>query len=196
MLRLMFEFRMSSLREELAKEAMRLGIHLLDNQSLTLGGVRFYGTTLWTDFALYSNHQDHDPALIEEKAQRFMPDFSVIKADESNAFTIAESQRLHADALAWLDSELSLPFNGPRVVISHHAPLAECIPNKYQGDDLSPAFASHLPHFMGRMNLWIHGHVHEPVDRVVEGTHVFANPRGYPGEFAPPLFAPACILEV
>lgn len=185
-----------SLRKELANEAARLGIYLLDNQTLTLEGVRFYGTTLWSDFALYSTLQDHDPSLTEEKALRLMPDFSVIKKEDSQDFTITECRRLHAEALAWLDAELSLPFEGPRVVISHHAPLAECIPQRYQGDDLSPAFASHLPHLMGRMDLWIHGHVHEPVDLVAQGTHVFANPRGYPGEFVPPLFTPACIVEV
>lgn len=187
---------MPSLRMKLAAEAERLGIHLLDNQSLTLGGVQFHGTTLWTDFALYAGQRSYDPALIEEKVRRLMPDFSVIEQTEGQVFSMAESRRLHAEALAWLDDELAHPFDGPRVVISHHAPLAECIPPRYQGDDLSPAFASHLPHLMGRMDCWIHGHVHEPVDRVVAGTRVIANPGGYPNEFTTPLFEPNLVIEV
>ncbi|QJQ96328.1 MULTISPECIES: metallophosphoesterase [Halomonadaceae] len=187
---------MPQLRQTLSDEAERLGIHLLDNRSLTLLGVRFHGTTLWTDFALYRDKPDHDPALTEEQAHQLMPDFSNIEQPEGETFTPAGSQRLHAEALAWLGQELVEPFTGPRVVISHHAPLAECIPPRYRGDALSPAFASHLPAMMGRMDVWIHGHVHEPVDRRVAGTRVLANPGGYPGEFEPSLFIPDLVIEV
>lgn len=188
--------RMPALRGELAAEAARLGIHLLDNRSLALGGVRFLGTTLWTDFALHAGQPEHDPALTEARARALMPDFRIIEQPEGEIFTPAESRRLHAEALAWLEAELAMPVSGPRVVISHHAPLAEAIPPRYRGDVLSPAFASHLPALMGRMDLWIHGHVHEPVDLESEGTRVVANPGGYPDEFDPPLFTPDLIIEV
>ncbi|KAA0013858.1 metallo-dependent phosphatase [Billgrantia pellis] len=187
---------MPALRRELAAEAERFGIDLLDNRSLTLGGVRFHGTTLWTDFALYADAPDHDDALTERKALGLMPDFSIIEQPSGEIFTPSASRRLHAEALAWLAVELAEPFAGPRVVISHHAPLADCIPPRYRGDALSPAFASHLPAMMGRMDLWIHGHVHEPVDLEFAGTRVLANPGGYPGEFEPPLFAPDFIIDV
>ncbi|SEK65593.1 metallophosphoesterase [Halomonas daqiaonensis] len=187
---------MPALRRVLAAEAERLGIHLLDNRSLTLGGVRFHGTTLWTDFALYADQPEFDPALTEARALALMPDFRIIEQPEGAMFTPEESRRLHAEALAWLDEELARPFTGPRVVISHHAPLADCIPSCYRGDVLSPAFASHLPQLMGRMDLWIHGHVHEPVDLETGGTRVIANPGGYPDEFDPPLFIDDLIVEV
>ncbi|TDB01808.1 metallophosphoesterase [Halomonas marinisediminis] len=187
---------MPVLRRELADEAARLGIHLLDNRSLTLGGVRFHGTTLWTDFELYVGEPDHDPALTEERVLAFMPDFRIVEQPDAVVFTPAESRRLHAKARSWLESALAEPFGGPRVVISHHAPLAECIPPGYRGDAASPAFASHLPELMGRMDLWIHGHVHEPVDVEIAGTRVIANPGGYPGEFDPPLFVPDLVVAV
>lgn len=187
---------MPALRRELAAEAARLGIHLLDNRSLTLDGVRFHGTTLWTDFALYAGQSEHDPALTEARALALMPDFRIIEQPEGAVLTPAQSRQLHAEALAWLEAELARPFSGPRVVVSHHAPLADCIPPRYRGDLLSPAFASHLPQLMGRMDLWLHGHVHEPVNLEAGGTRVIANPGGYPDEFVPPLFAPDLIIEV
>ena len=187
---------MPVLRHTLAQEAERLGIYLLDNRSLTLNGVRFHGTTLWTDFALYADEPDNDPALTEQKARWLMPDFSIIEQPAGEIFSPLESQRLHAKSLAWLEAELAIPFDGPRVVVSHHAPLAECIPPRYRGDALSPAFASHLPALMVRADLWIHGHVHEPVDMAFAGTRVIANPGGYPGEFDPPLFVPDLVIEV
>ena len=67
---------------------------------------------------------------------------------------------------------------------------------RQEGDALSPAFASHLPQLMGKMNLWIHGHVHEPVDTRHSGTRVIANPGGYPEEFSPPLFQPDWVVTV
>ncbi|MEC8935663.1 MAG: metallo-dependent phosphatase, partial [Pseudomonadota bacterium] len=54
----------------------------------------------------------------------------------------------------------------------------------------------HLPQLMGKMNLWIHGPVHEPVDTRHSGTRVIANPGGYPEEFSPPLFQPDWVVTV
>ncbi|MDN3556767.1 metallophosphoesterase [Halomonas maura] len=187
---------MATLRAELAVEAERLGIHLLDNRSLTLGGVRFHGLTLWTDFALDDQAPGDISALAERVARRLMPDFRLIEQPAGAVFTPAESRRLHAEALGWLSAELARPVDGPRVVISHHAPLADCIPEHYRGDPLSPAFASRLSRLMGRMDLWIHGHVHVPLDLRVAGTRVIANPGGYPGELASPPFRPDLVIEV
>lgn len=184
------------LREELAVEAERLEIELLDNRSITLNGVRFYGTTLWTDFALYAGDPTKNPADTLSKALHYMPDFRIVKTAPERIFTPEESCQLHSEARHWLEGELAQPFDGPKVVISHHAPLHDCIPGQYLGDDLSPAFASHLPHLMGKMDIWVHGHVHEPVDILRNGTRILANPGGYPDEFNPALFRPDWIVNI
>jgi predicted phosphodiesterase len=187
---------MPALRRELHDRARRLGIYLLDNSGVELDGVRFLGTTLWTDFDLYAGEPGHDAERSRLKAQMLMPDFRVIEQPEGERFTPEASQALHREALAWLETELARPFAGPTVVISHHAPLKACIPSRYWGDPLSAAFASHLEALMGRMALWIHGHVHDPVTLTCRGTRVIANPGGYPGEFEPPLFVPDRVVEV
>lgn len=187
---------MPLLRDELSREAERLDIELLDNRAVTLDGVRFYGTTLWTDFALYADDPAQNAAETESKALRYMPDFDIVQTSPGVTFTPQASQQLHAEALAWLERELDRPFDGPKVVVSHHAPLRDCIPEQYVGDALSPAFASHLPHMMGKMGVWVHGHVHEPVDILRNGTRIIANPGGYPYEFTPALFRPDCVVEV
>ncbi len=187
---------MPHLRDALAREAERLDIELLDNRAVTLNGVRFYGTTLWTDFALYAGDPTKDPAHTESKAERYMPDFKIVETSPGVTLTPSSSALLHAQALAWLEAELAQPFDGPKVVVSHHAPLHDCIPGQYLGDVLSPAFASHLPQLMGRMDVWIHGHVHEPVDLLRNGTRIVANPGGYPYEFNPAQFKPDFTLSV
>ncbi|MDR5873367.1 metallophosphoesterase [Halomonas sp. CUBES01] len=183
-------------REALAAKADQHDIELLDNRYITLAGVRFYGTTLWTDFALYADNPAHNPRETVTKAKRYMPDFRIVESSPGITLTPEASSDLHQDALHWLSEALAEPFEGPKVVISHHAPMRDCIPDQYKGDALSPAFASHLPQLMGHMDLWIHGHVHEPVDHYHLGTRVVANPGGYPEEFVPPLFEPSLVIDV
>ncbi|WP_404473382.1 metallophosphoesterase [Vreelandella venusta] len=187
---------MPLLREELALEAERHTIELLDNRAVTLDGVRFYGTTLWTDFALYADDPTRNPQDTQAKALRYMPDFRIVTTAPGEPFTPQASRELHAAALSWLSRELAEPFDGPKVVISHHAPLHRCIPEQYLGDALSPAFASHLSQLMGQMDLWVHGHVHEPVDLLHNGTRIVANPGGYPYEFSPPLFQDDLVIDL
>lgn len=127
---------------------------------------------------------------------RFMPDFHIVEQPEGERFLPEESQRLHKIAVDWLEGELAAPFTGSKVVISHHAPNAGCIPPRFQGDILSPAFASNLDKLMGKANLWVHGHVHELVDFECMGTRIVANPGGYPNEFEDPSFVPDLVIEV
>lgn len=181
-------------RAELAEIAHQTGIHLLDNATTVVEGVRFIGTTLWTDFELYSD-QGFPAEKSMEMARRRVPDFRTIRLSDST-FTPEQARALHRRDRAWLEAELARPFDGPTVVVSHHAPLAESIPSLFRGDLLSPAFASRLDHLMGQMTLWIHGHVHEPVDLTCNGTRVIANPGGYPGEFTPPKFDGGLVVEV
>lgn len=187
---------MPKLRHALLQEAKQLGIHLLDNRAIVLDGVEFLGTTLWTDLLLYADQPDYSLEETERYAEYVIPDFRLIEQPEGELFSAQESTRLHQSALDWLSQELNRTSSGPRVVISHHAPLAECIPPRYEGDELSPAFASSLQHLMGRMDLWVHGHVHEPVDLIYSGTRVVANPGGYPGEFEPPVFVDDKVIEI
>ena len=120
-------------------------------------------------------------------AEEKIPDFNQIEYPEKNRFTVEAFQSLHSKAVLWLSAELVKTVQGKRVVISHHAPLELCIPEQYQGHPLSPAFATNLECLMGRMDLWVHGHIHQPVDLCCKGTRVFSNPGGYPDEFEPAL---------
>ncbi|UTW12563.1 metallophosphoesterase [Marinobacterium rhizophilum] len=187
---------MSRLRAELRVEAERRGIILLDNRAVTVDGVRFYGTTLWADFGLYADRESWDVQATQDRACARLPDFRIIEQPEGEVFSIAECQRLHAQALAWLEHELEQPFAGKKVIVSHHAPLEACIPARFKDDALSPAFASNLGALMGKADLWVHGHVHEPVDIRVGDTRIIANPGGYPNEFTEPQFDAHLLVDL
>jgi hypothetical protein len=97
----------------------------------------------------------------------------------------------------WLAERLAEPFDGPTVVLTHHAPLIRTRPESIVLSALGGAFASDLTELMGgdRVPLWIYGHTHRAADLEHAGTRVLSNPRGYPGE-AVEGFDPALVVEV
>ena len=95
-------------------------------------------------------------------------------------------------------SELSKPWEGKTVVITHHAPHKNSIHPKFATDQLTPAFASDLTDIISNfdIDLWIHGHMHDAADYSVYGTRVLCNPMGYPRTSEPDDFNPNLILEI
>ena len=78
----------------------------------------------------------------------------------------------------WLDKDMS----GPRVVISHNAPLINPR-TKYRNSPLRPAFNSlDIVAFIKERQpaLWVYGHTHECDDQTMDGTRIISNQLGYP----------------
>jgi len=114
-----------------------------------------------------------------------MSDYKKITASGRDAGTYRklhprDTLRRHEFSRAWLKNSLADPFDGPTVVITHHAPSARSVPTEFEGDVLSAAYASDLESLMGKdVQLWIHGHMHHSLDYEINGTRVLCNPRGY-----------------
>ncbi len=175
-------------------------IHVLDRSELRLGGVRFLGCTLWTDFRLEPDEKRQEELMAQ--ASLFIRDFSRIKlSDEAEQlFTPAASRQLFDQSVAWLESRFAEPFAGPTVVISHHAPSPGSIHPKYAGSPVNLAFISDLDAQLSRWqpSLWIHGHVHDSFDYRIHDTRVLCNPRGYARTGVPenPAFDPQLVVSV
>jgi hypothetical protein len=165
--------------EELCAEGKRFGVDVLDGRDLLIGGVRFLGATLWTDFALRGT----DPSSIDRAmtdAYEGMNDFRFIRYGEGRMFRPADARAIHLSQVQWLRAKLAQEFVGSTVVVTHYLPHRQSIHPKYKRSDLNPSFASDLSDLMGpSVSLWIHGHTHESFDYVVDGTRVVCNPRGY-----------------
>ncbi len=169
-------------------------IHVLDDDRVIIGGVRFLGSILWTDFALMG---DADKSFAIQHAQQCMTDYSVIR-NHGRRFTPEDAMGLHKASREWLAASLAQPFDGKTVVITHHAPSSRSVHPRYAGDLLSAAFASNLEPMMGGRYaaLWIHGHVHNSFDYEVDGTRVVCNPRGYAPHALNGAFRPDTVVEV
>ncbi|MBS0445074.1 MAG: metallophosphoesterase [Proteobacteria bacterium] len=169
-------------RAELQRLCDGTGVRLLDAGETVLDGVRFVGTTLWTDFRLYAG----DPVAHAESlkvAQRMLRDFSRIRRAEASdeLFAPGHAARLFAEQSAWLAARLTAPHDGPTVVVTHHAPSRRSIHPRFAGSPLNACFVSDADHLLDgrRAALWIHGHTHDSFDYDVNGTRVVCNPRGY-----------------
>ena len=168
-----------TLIDELQSAAPR-NIHVLNDDTLMLGGIRFLACTLWTDFKL---HGENEAWFARQRARRSLMDFEAIRNGRSR-FTPEDSVALHETSRAWLQSELRKAFEGPTVVVTHHLPAALSVAEQFANDPLNPAFASRLEDLIEehRPDLWIHGHTHVPCDYTLFDTRIVCNPRGYPGE--------------
>ena len=169
-------------------------IHVLNDDQVVIDGVRFLGSILWTDFALFG---ETDRFFAQQAARQRMTDFSIIQ-NHGRRFTPEDAARRHAASRGWLASMLAQPFDGKTVVVTHHAPSSRSVPARYARDLLTPAFASNLETLMDSdgVALWIHGHIHDSFDYEIDGTRVVCNPRGYAPNALTPDFRPDFIVEI
>ncbi len=149
-------------------------VHFLQNQSITIDGVHFFGGTMWTDFLGGS-----EKAMREAMAQ--MNDFRLIKMRDHLSITPYYTTKLHEQFVEKLKDWLDSPLQGKRVVVTHHAPIINPA-TKYTGSLLTPAFNStDMIHVIDQYqpDLWIYGHTHECDDHYRGKTRIISNQRGY-----------------
>ena len=190
----------STIEHELdrAREAAaHLDITLLEDEVAEIRGVRFLGCTLWTSYTLFgARHR----AVAMAAALRGMNDHRAItigRGSERQRFLPADAAALHAASVRFLDTTLALPFEGPSVVVTHHAPHPVCIAPRFGRDPLSASFASDLSALIDARQpaCWISGHTHHAVDTRLGATRLVSNPHGYPGECRDS-FDPALVIEI
>lgn len=167
----MYEPMLQKIREGAAMN----NIHLLENSSVEIGGVRFLGATLWTDYKLDRNLTQ---AFQMDYAGKRLNDHRLIRKGRF-LFSPQDALERHLDSRDWLESELAKPFAGKTVVVTHHAPHPGSVHPRYTGDPLSAAFVSDLSPLMPKVDLWLHGHVHDGFDYQVGRCRVVASPAGY-----------------
>jgi Icc-related predicted phosphoesterase len=187
-------------------------VHLLENESIVLGGVRFVGATLWTDFEVPHGTIDgrREPSIEVRRFRalrasvRDIADFRHIyrsderKEGETGLITAQEMIARHIESRAFIDAELAEPFDGKTVVVTHHAPSPRSFHPAYIGSPTNGAFASELSAviYKGEPWYWIHGHIHHASDYFIGKTRVLCNPKGYRHERDFTEFRPGLVIEI
>lgn len=174
---------LAQMREEAAKTNGK--VTLLERDRVVIGDVRFFGATAWTDFSSGGNR-----VFAAFDAEAMMNDYKMIRATTKyRKLRPADLMRINEQTRDWLRCELATPFAGKTVVITHHAPTWLSIPEwRVQSkDQLNPAYANrweYEDYFDGeKVQLWLHGHIHNACDYTANGVRVVCNPKGYVDHF-------------
>jgi predicted phosphodiesterase len=185
-----------------------LGIEWLDRETLVIDGVRFIGTTLWSDFdALALQEQELTKQLQRrEKAFRaanyYLSKNTTLKNGEK---VLAEGIRaMSLDCQEWLRGALAAPFDGATVAVTHFAPSLQSADPRYGLTPGTAGFCNALDALLPQAAVWIHGHLHCMNDYVVSGIEagrpwscrVVANPLGYLSKGEQEAFRPELVIEV
>ena len=89
----------------------------------------------------------------------------------------------HRQMLDYINVIIQDPGN--YIVVGHHAPSSQSVADWYRADTvMNGAFRSDLEEFImdrPQIRLWVHGHMHNASDYMIDETRVVCNPRGYIG---------------
>jgi predicted phosphodiesterase len=188
-------------------------VHLLENASAEIGGVRFVGATLWTDFSILGadrqqecmdsakrERTDYSRIYCTRRGKRLAePGFSSISIRrQGDLLTPKKVLAMHTESRDFLASTLATPFAGKTVVVTHHAPSAKSLACGVAVDPSDAGDASALDDWVSRCDLWLHGHTHLCRDYRIGSGRVISNPRGYrdTGPDAVADFNPRLVVEV
>ena len=162
--------------------------HFLHNRTAQLGDYLLAGTPLWTDFALFGENTINTSMDV---AGRVINDFSgriQLRDPEASHGGVSSRELCPQDLAAW-NAEArrflmkTIAKGKPTIVMTHWCPSEETISPCYAGEPANAYFTTECRDLMGgNVVLWVHGHSHLSDDRLINGTRVIRNPKGYPRE--------------
>jgi len=165
----------------------RLGMHWIEREVLLLQGVRFVGTTLWSDFDALGPAADQPGATLgqqlaaREKAFRaanfYLRTTGGTRGGEP--LLAAQVRDLALECRQWLQQALAQPHDGTTVVVTHFAPSLRSADPRYGLTPGTAGFCNAWDDLLAGADLWLHGHLHAPSDYRQGRCRVVANPMGY-----------------
>ena len=155
-------------------------VFVLQDDELVIGDTKFLGGTLWTDFK-------HSNPMIMHIVQNGMNDYRYTRCGGAAHMRAEDVLAVHRETKHFfLDRTRRDHPNQKVVVIAHHLPSFQSVPERYrnrQNADLNYGYFSDLDTYMydpdWQCDLFIHGHTHDNMDYMINNTRVLCNPRGY-----------------
>ena len=169
----------------------RLGIVWLEREQWLHQGVRFLGTTLWSDYDALAEVTQAGRGLPADPLQRALKlrqrafraaDHYLSKMQTLRQGRLYDAAAMREQALqcqAWLRAALAQPHAGPTVVVTHFAPSLRSHDPRYGINPGTAGFCNALDDLLPLADLWLHGHLHCAQDYTVGRCRVRANPLGY-----------------
>lgn len=127
--------------------------------------MRFFGGTLWTDFAGGTKRD-----TVRKRCGEFF--FVKVRAADGSM------RKFRPEAA------LAAAKGKPTIVITHHAPSRQGLNPHHVGESLDPAYASDLDGWIAGLEnvpVWVHGHTHMRRLYRIGATQVRTDARGFDG---------------
>lgn len=172
------------------REAEIPNLVVLHNECCVVDGVRFLGTTLWTDI----NRGNPIDML---RAQGGMKDYRAITIIDETCDTVnkhtgkivgrslipEDTVKFHLEAITFLKNELNKDFDGKTVVITHHSPSHSLVEDMFKNSKVTSSFHANCDDMFYdfKIDYWLYGHTHCATHSMINETEVHSNPRGYVG---------------
>lgn len=149
-------------------------VYVLDDGFIDIQGVRFIGSTLWTDCG-NPKHQ----ALLDENIFKYWNIFS-----NGTMFGARESTEMHHKMVSYVAYQLTEArrLDLRSVIISHQAPSFSSVNVNYLSSISNEAFYTDLRDliFLHEPEYWFHGHMHHSIRYELGQCTVLCNPLGHP----------------
>jgi hypothetical protein len=183
----------------------RLGMVWLEQEAIVLQGVRFIGSTLWTDFdALSAGQPQAADITLGEQLKAREKAFRAANFYLSKNHSFRNGQPLLAadvreqglQSQAWLRQALAQPFDGPTVAVTHFAPSLLSADPRYGLVPGTAGFCNALDDLLPLADVWLHGHLHCAINYISRGCRVVANPLGYARKGEQEGFLPELLIPI
>lgn len=155
-------------------------VRLLLNDTFVKQGVKFIGSTFWTDFNIFN-----DVTLGMRSCLTGLNDFRVIKLNQKQTWTPTDHLNAHLVAREFVLNELKkTDHSGSIVIVTHHGPSIKSVEDRYRFDSITSGFVSNMEKLIRHFKpaLWIHGHTHHRKMYQIDKTEIICYPYGYPNE--------------
>ncbi len=168
-------------------------LHFMEKDEIEIDGVRFLGTTLWTNYfdELGERERDKNIATLDTA----LNDHRLITMG-GRRFTAFDAYEEHQKSVNWLSERLNEKVHRKTVVVTHHAPSLLCNHTDFGMNEVSSGFVSNLDKLVKKADLWCYGHTHSNLDTRIGNCRLVSNQKGYRHEKIPVPFRPELIIEV
>ena len=149
---------------------LRDNVTMIENGSIVVDDTEFILSTLWS----------HIPMSKWLTIKSGLSDFTFIK-HTGKPFTATTYNSLHKRDLDFIKAAVSASKAKHRVVVTHHVPSRLLVAPEFQNSSLESGFTVDLTDYIefSGIDLWVYGHSHRSIERVIGNTRMASNQIGY-----------------
>ena len=156
-------------------------LHFLNNSTCVIGGVKFIGSTLFSDTVngLSITEELFINGLNRREISVFN-DFNHIYLN-GRKITLNDYNVEYTKSIDFITREINRPSDLKKVLITHYGTMMPSIEDRFMGNPSRPLFVTDLSSLIcnSDLDLVIHGHLHTPSDYEYFGKRVICHPYGY-----------------